>query len=262
MDFDFIPILNEESKIDDEYKDSNSTNSIESPEPPESIIEDDENKCTTKNGFIYHSNAHKFIKINKNNQFVCNFCQKTFKWRFSAEIHIRRHTKETPFNCELCDDKSFSNIADLSKHKKLLHLGLEYKCKTCGRNFTRKYLLRNHELEHSGPPLIPCSFCDKLFYIKSALNSHLTNFHVERNFMCDVCPKMFKTKARLKDHAIRHTLTPKHGCKKCEKKFYSVQELKIHIKNHTKVFPFKCNCDMSFKSKKGFCLHLKICKKQ
>lgn len=260
LDLDFIPILNEESENDDEHlPESPETD----PETPEINPDDDENKCITRNGFVYYSNAHKFIKTNKNNQFVCKFCQKTFKWRFSAENHIRRHTKETPFNCELCTGKSFKTLTNLLAHKKLTHLGVEYKCKTCGRNFTRKYLLKNHELEHSGAPLIPCEFCDKFFYIKSTLNSHLANFHVDRSFMCDVCPKMFKTKARLREHAVRHTSTPKYDCKKCEKKFHSGQELKTHLKNHLKKLPFNClSCDMSFNSKRGFALHSKNCKKK
>nr|KAG5712941.1 hypothetical protein BaRGS_021735 [Batillaria attramentaria] len=50
---------------------------------------------------------------------TCSFCYKTFACKSALYIHIRSHTKERPFTCDICN-RSFSTKGNLKQHQ-LIH---------------------------------------------------------------------------------------------------------------------------------------------
>ena len=75
---------------------------------------------------------------------ICPHCQRGFLSPSLLEIHIRSHTKEKPFSCQLCSI-AFSRNCNLVRHVKTVHMGERaYKCPQCDRAFTSKRTLLGH----------------------------------------------------------------------------------------------------------------------
>lgn len=55
------------------------------------------------------------------------------------------------------------------------HEEKKYMCKVCGKLFSTKQILRQHEFTH-GEPQYLCSLCSRTFYRKSHLLKHM-NVH-------------------------------------------------------------------------------------
>ena len=59
------------------------------------------------------------IKIGRG-EFACPFCSRVMKSTSHMRVHIRAHTGEKPFACELCQFAS-AQKSDLKKHMRKMH---------------------------------------------------------------------------------------------------------------------------------------------
>jgi uncharacterized C2H2 Zn-finger protein len=88
---------------------------------------------------------------NREANFMCPDCDKTFTQKKSLNRHINSHTKEKRFGCDSCD-KRFKRKEDCDRHK-LTHSGKKYTCAGvlkdgtkwgCDTSFSRQDKLRDH----------------------------------------------------------------------------------------------------------------------
>ena len=121
--------------------------------------------CIFQNSLLYMSPE----KIEK--PWLCMVCQKAFRNKQLAEVHIRTHTGEKPFVCEFCQ-RSFAQFGNLQRHVRI-HTGeTPFKCTFCQKGFKNGSDCKQHEFTHFDKPY-SCTECRKGFRTESALNSHL-----------------------------------------------------------------------------------------
>lgn len=151
----------------------------------------------------------------------------------SNSIHIRTHTGERPFPCDLCTMWFPSNGA-LRKHRRT-HTGEKpYECSECGKHFSVKETLNRHMKIHTGDRKHACTFCDKTFIQAQQLKAHLFYHTGENGFDCDQCSRRFNKRSRLDAHIkTAHELGDSDlVCDVCQAKFRFKGKLAKHLREH------------------------------
>ncbi|XP_055911143.1 zinc finger and SCAN domain-containing protein 2-like [Eupeodes corollae] len=157
---------------------------------------------TKKDNLLRHMITHKVTedvpKKHKYKHGLCPHCGESFP-AASLIIHIRRHTGETPYKCEICG-KGYPRLQDMTIHKRL-HTGEKpHVCTTCGKAFSRTNSLARHIRVHTGERPYKCNQCDKAFAQSNDLNLHIRRHTGEKPYKCNVCNLSFINGSILKNH--------------------------------------------------------------
>ena len=149
----------------------------------------------------------------KENNFSCVFCDKSFKYKRNLDAHTQaHHTQVSEYECKICD-KKFTASSSLKRHSSEQHKISEfgesiypeeakvYNCKVCDVSFYRKDHLKSHAMIHTNRNKLTCIQCGKQFTSKSIMTRH-QQIHKdnEDTLQCDICHKKFMTKGLLGRH--------------------------------------------------------------
>lgn len=160
-----------------------------------------EKSFTRKDNLLRHMITHKAGEGNRKHNYkrgLCPFCGESFP-QASLIIHIRRHTGEKPYKCDLCD-KGYPRSQDLMIHKRS-HTGEKpHLCNTCGKAFSRPNKLARHIRVHTGERPYKCTQCSKAFAQSNDLNLHIRRHTGEKPYKCGICNEGFINGTALKNH--------------------------------------------------------------
>uniref|UniRef100_A0A8D1LQK4 Zinc finger protein 550 n=1 Tax=Sus scrofa TaxID=9823 RepID=A0A8D1LQK4_PIG len=122
-----------------------------------------------------------------------------------------------------------------------------YKCKQCGKGFSRKWYLVRHQRIHTGMKPYECNACGKAFSQSSTLVRHYLIHTGEKPYKCAECGKAFKRRSYLLQHQPIHTGEKPYVCSQCGKAFSHRSTFIRHSRTHTGEKPFECKeCAKSF----------------
>ncbi|XP_052261835.1 zinc finger protein OZF-like [Dreissena polymorpha] len=230
----------------------------------------------------------------RDQKFVCPFCQKGFNQKTHIAAHVRTHTGERPFICKICRkgftqkkkfgcyvcQRLFTRKADVERHVRI-HTGEKpYECDVCHRRFIQRSSLKRHSLVHMdnflNSSFISAQRCvflitnlDLLIYSDIGKKQHHSNMRAESH-VCEHCKKTFKTRSHLARHVVIHQGEKPFECSICHVRFIHASTLKKHSlihmdtvckrqqkRNTTPKDKLVCNhCSKTFDSSSGLVRHI------
>lgn len=177
----------------------------------------------------------------------CSCCKLYFATILEVEAHqLKEH--EDKLVCSVCH-KAFKEPDNLQAHFRYAHnKGVPspkkymYMCPSCGKNFSSKVALSDHERSNCGrSPLYKCESCEKAFHSAGSLKTHQTVHTGELPHLCNYCGKGFRTVGQVKVHERRHNGDKPFKCEYCPKAFGYRESLLTHRSLHTGMKRFMCH---------------------
>jgi uncharacterized Zn-finger protein len=222
-------------------------------------------------GCNYHTmNSGHFVehlkKHTKEKPYSCTVCDLKFSQNSSLTQHLKTHNDEKIFPCtfENCD-KTFSRNEHLKTHLKI-HLGIkDLVCdfKDCDFSTGDSSTLVKHKRTHTGEKPYHCDQCDYKCTVSCSLITHLRTHSGEKPFTCtwENCTSKFSTGGALKYHIDSyHNKIKTHSCdfENCTYTCNGSGSLQSHLKTHSDDTPFHCTiCNYQTKYNSSLTLHMR-----
>lgn len=151
-------------------------------------------------------------------QHKCSCCRQWFASSEQCEQHELSEHKDK-LCCSQCN-KTFKEPDNLTAHFRYVHSKEEiepkkylFVCPRCGRKFSSKVTLSDHERSNCGnAPIYKCDMCNKSYHSAGSLKTHQTIHTGELPHVCKYCGKGFRTNGQVKVHERKHNGEKPYKC--------------------------------------------------
>ncbi|XP_030279981.1 zinc finger protein 64 [Sparus aurata] len=191
--------------------------------------------------------------------FECELCHKRFSRRDKLNVHSRSHTGEKPHKCKHCPYAA-ADSSSLKKHLRIHYDERPFKCQICPYASRNSSQLIVHLRSHTGDAPFQCQQCDAKFKINSDLKRHIRIHSGEKPYKCELCDYRCAMKGNLKSHnRIKHSTENSFHCAHCDFQCANKTALRQHSREHQPTQPIQCSkCTYSCSSKGALKVHERI----
>ncbi|XP_033754762.1 zinc finger protein ZFAT-like isoform X2 [Pecten maximus] len=218
----------------------------------------------------------------------CEYCGKLYYNKVDFDTHLRTHTGDKPFPCNICGYRGLTK-ENLSRHKEKEHEKLTFPCKDCNFEFVAnsRSQLWNHTMKHRGlheAMGIECPTCKSKLENMKKLKAHFSTDHPDlnldeqlkvtgykeikhrtqgkmgrRSYKCPYCDKVFiRANSELQKHIWIHEGIKPYKCPLCTYSCRSKNNLQAHMLRHTEEKPYSCSeCGKAYKSQTALRWHVR-----
>ena len=133
---------------------------------------------------------------------VCLTCDKIFSRKSALNLHMKSHTGEYNFKCEICSRTFISkNVFEGHVNR---HMDIRpHRCTKCGKSFNYKSSCKRHIESCSKPrppPELKCNLCQEVFSRADSLTAHTAAQHQNMRYFCFECGNAYRYRSSLDKH--------------------------------------------------------------
>lgn len=151
--------------------------------------------------------------------YSCSVCNKsTFKTNARLLKHMRIHSNQQPFACEICQ-KVYNASSSLRTHQRMVH-----------------NMVAKSSNENGGNAVVATAtnVTNNASSVSSNASANNDNAIIEGGLQCSLCERSFSTTNQLTTHmnAVHSKDQRQYACQYCNYRFVSSAKLATHVKEH------------------------------
>lgn len=183
---------------------------------------------TTNNALRQHL---RFSHID--NERICRRCKETFCSLEAKKEHVASSPSCWSYRCGACSQRFITwNEKQAHLIRAHGHTRKSHSCPECREVFHSRNKYRHHFSTVHNNVCFVCSFCGRKFSTRRYLEQHNVVHSGIKQYQCEVCSRSFSRKDYLTKHVLIHSDARKFECALCSKKFNQKASFDCHMKTH------------------------------